>query len=623
MNPRSVSSSCVYGLWLLCIALTVSAAGAAPRVEFTRMIAHWSGYADPGYLSFIEDVKPDIAQVGFYGAHFWSLAGTSSYGGYPVNLPVRGHRECGEWFKNLNSELRRRNVKVIGHLNVKFLVGDPESAEGPRGFFKFYREQWDEKLLGPKPMADALDLLEKDKAGKPISNNSYSIGGMREYWACLNNPNWRQVLKAWVRCGIARGVDGFISNYLYRHDCHCEHCVSGFRQYLRERFTTRELRLKFAITNLATHSFEEIVAWHDPATSTPLRREMLCFSQIANKRAFDEVFEQFGRSMKRDLIVAQWNHLGEFSQISGDERCLLPAELWGRDEDYLWYSTGGSPATDIAAGVFGEGTLQARYIRGAFDDKPLTLGKYEGVRIRAAIAELAANGGAPMGFYTSFEDPEARREIVRYYGFLRRYESLYRANRSYSEVLLLFPRDRVHEGDLEAVGRFKEIGKRLLDDHVLFDVLPEDRATAVERTRYSAVIDPSDIRITASNLTRRIPSNASHFEAPAAVRVSASHPANENEMTLHFVNYNREVPADKKNPGSGIKYEKPIAAPATQANLKLGSTQRVAHVEFLTPEQEQPRNLEFEQVGKRLRVRVPEFLVYGVVRIQLSNSSRR
>ena len=82
--------------------------------------------------------------------------------------------------------------------------------------------------------------------------------------------------------------------------------------------------------------------------------------------------------------------------------------------------------TDLAAGVLGEGTLQARYIRGAFDDKPFTLGKYESVRIRVAIAELAANGGAPMGFYTAFKDPEARREIVRYYGFLRRHETLYR-----------------------------------------------------------------------------------------------------------------------------------------------------------------------------------------------------
>jgi hypothetical protein len=592
------------------------------RVEFTRLIAHWSGYSDPGYLSFVDEVKPEIAQVGFYGAHFWSLADTAFGNGYPAHLPVRGHRECGEWFARLNAELHRRGVKVVGHLNVKFLVGDPDSPEGPRGFFKFYRDQWDEKVLGPKPVADALDLLEKDKTGKPISNSAYSIGGMREYWACLNNPSWRQVLKAWVRCGIARGADGFISNYFYRHDCHCEHCVNGFRQYLRERFSAKELEQRFAIANLATHQFDEIVAWHDPAQSTPLRREMLRFSQMANKRAFDEVFVKYGRSLKPDLIVAQWNHLGDFSQISGDERCLLPGEWWGRDEDYLWYSTGDlANHTDLAAGVLGEGTLQARYIRGAFDDKPFTLGKYEGVRIRAAIAELAANGGAPMGFYTAFEDPEARREIMRYYSFLGRNDTLYRANRPLGEVLLLFPRSRVHEGDLAAVDRFKELGRHLLDAHVLFDVLPDDRAAASERRRYSAVIDPSDVRITVANVVKGLSPDRSRFDAPATVRVSASHPALGNEITLHFVNYNREEPADKKNRGSGIKDEKPVAAPSGQADFKLGRGMRVARVQFLAPEAEQARELEFEQVGTRLRFRVPEYLVYGVARIQSSKSN--
>ena len=581
------------------------------------MVAHWSDYADPGYLTFIEEAKPEVVQVGFYGAHFWSLADTPFGSGYPAHLPVRGHRECAEWFRRLNTGLHRRGAKVVGHINVKFLVGDPDSQEGPRGFFRFYRDQWDEKLLGPKPVADALDLLEKDKFGKPISNKTYSIGGMREYWACLNNPNWRQVLKAWVRCGIARGVDGFISNYFYRHDCHCEYCAAGFRQYLRERFTARELKHQFAITNLATYEFDEIVAWHDPAQSTPLRREMLRFSQIANKKAFDEVFVRFGRSLKPDLIVAQWNHLGDFSQINGDERCFLPGELWGRDEDYLWYSTGDAAnSTDVASGIFGEATLQARYIRGAFDDKPYTLGKYESVRIRVAIAELAASGGAPMGFYTDFKDPAARQEITRYYGFLRQHDSLYRANRSHAEVLLLFPRSRVHDGDVAAVSRFKEAGKRLLDGHVLFDVVPDDRARQAMKSRYEVVLDVSDTRLTGANVMSRLPSGLSRFDTPAAVRVSASRPSSANEFDVHFVNYNRTESADKKKGGKGIGDEKPIAAPASEADLKLPLGFKAHRVEFFTPEDERAQVMEFNQTGRRIRFRVPEFLVYGVVRIQ-------
>src|SRR5207244_7989504 len=103
---------------------------------------------------------------------------------------------------------------------------------------------------------------------------------------------------------------------------------------------------------------------------------------------------------------------------------MLAGNVWGRDADYLWYSTGSAAYfTDLAEGILGEGTLQARYIRGAFDSKPFTLGKYESTRIRVSIAELAANGGAPMGFYTRFKDDEARREIVRYYRFIEKNEA--------------------------------------------------------------------------------------------------------------------------------------------------------------------------------------------------------
>ena len=221
-----------------------------------------------------------------------------------------------------------------------------------------------------------------------------------------------------------------------------------------------------------------------------------------------------------------------------------------------------------------------------------------------------------MGFYAAFEDPEAREVFVRYYGFLRRYDSLYRANRPKSEVLLLFPRNQVHEGNLDAVKRFKELGKRLLDAHVLLDILPDDRAPKAARAHYAAVIDPSDLKVSTNNVMKRVPSGLSHFEAPTTVRVSVSRPAHKSELTLHLVNYNREEPADKKATVNGIKFEKPIGAPPCTADLKLDRGIRVAHVEFLTPEVDRPRNLQFEQDGRRLRVRIPEFLVYGVVRIQ-------
>jgi len=372
-----------------------------PRLEFTRMVAHWAKYDDPEYLAFIDEAEPELVQLGFYGGHFWSLAHTDAYKGYPAHLPVKGHAACGRWFEEKNAALRKRGVKVVGHFNVEFLVGDIDGENGPTGFFDFYRNHWDEKVLGPKPVKNPIDLLEIGPDGKPIGQKGYGIGGMHEYWACLRNPHWQTVMKALVKRGVERGVDGYIANYFYRHNCLCEHCQSGFRKYLTDRHTPAELKQKFKIDDLASHEFEEIVYWHNPEESTPMRREMLRWSQISNKQVFDDVFLKYGRSLKSNLITAQWNHLGKITPIRGDERSLMPAELWGKGEDYLWYSTGGAAYfTDLENRFLGDATLQARYIRGAFDDKPYTLGKYESTRIRAAIAELAANGGAPMGFYT-------------------------------------------------------------------------------------------------------------------------------------------------------------------------------------------------------------------------------
>ena len=591
-----------------------------PRFEFTRLMAHWAEYGDPDYLKFIEEARPAVAQVGFYGGHFWGLGHTPQYNGYPAHFPVRGLNELGAWFEGLNGKLHARGVKAVGHFNVAFLVGDPDGPAGPTGFFKFYRDLWDEKVLGPKPVADPLSLLEMNADGSPIKTRTYAIGGMNEYWACLRNPAWQAVLKTWVRHGVRRGLDGFMINYFYRHNCLCPHCQDAFRRHLVGRFTAEELRARFGIADLATHRFPEIVSWHPARGTTPLRLEMLRFSQISNKQVFDDVFVRFGRSLKPDLIVGQWNHLGDFSQVDGDERCLLPAELWGRDETYLWYSTGGAAYyTDLKNRFLGDATLQARYIRGAFDDRPFTLGKYEGTRIRAAVAELAANGGAPMGFYTRFTDPLARAEIVRYYQFLRRHDPVYRGNRPHSEVALLFPRRQVHQGKVAAVESFRKVGRALLDAHVLFDVWPDDQFPAERAAKYARVVTAADSPEAA---VAGLPGRRSRFEAPYTVRVSASRPAErDGEIDVHFVNYNRTElppgPDGRPNPGAGIKDERPVVVSGVVADMILppGTTPR--SVRFLTPERTEERTLETKVADGRVRFVLPEFLVYGVARIDL------
>ncbi|NND98544.1 MAG: hypothetical protein HKN47_14585, partial [Pirellulaceae bacterium] len=298
---------------------------------------------------------------------------------------------------------------------------------------------------------------------------------------------------------------------------------------------------------------------------------------------------------------------------------LLPAAQWGKDEDYLWYSTGSAANyTDLANGDFGDATLQARYIRGAFDDKPFTLGKYESTRIRSAIAELAANGGAPMGFYTRFTDPAARRTIVQYYQFLKRYDQVFRANRPHAEVLLMFPRRAVHQGDVTAVDTFRSIGKKLLDQHVLFDVMPDDLCDEQTRTRYAAVLSAET-----TELPPRVRSGLSRFAAPAAVRVSASRPATGNSLALHFVNYDRDEPPQRNgrpDPGGGIVAEKPIAVESIGVQFVLPAQIDVTGVDVVSPEQPDPQPIRFTVSKGLLEFELPRMLVYAIARIQFRDS---
>ncbi|MCH7729323.1 MAG: hypothetical protein IH991_23025, partial [Planctomycetes bacterium] len=82
--PKIVAILLSVGITNLLPAVRCAGENPTRRLEFTRMVAHWANYADPGYLSFIEDAQPELVQLGFYGAHFWSLAHTPQFRGYPA-----------------------------------------------------------------------------------------------------------------------------------------------------------------------------------------------------------------------------------------------------------------------------------------------------------------------------------------------------------------------------------------------------------------------------------------------------------------------------------------------------------------------------------------------------------
>src|SRR5207244_1751652 len=74
--------------------------------------------------------------------------------GYPAHFPVQGTKECGDFFARLTREIHARGVRVVGHFNMTFILGDPEKKAG---FFEWYDKGWDEAAFGPKPCANPTD----------------------------------------------------------------------------------------------------------------------------------------------------------------------------------------------------------------------------------------------------------------------------------------------------------------------------------------------------------------------------------------------------------------------------------------------------------------------------------
>jgi len=157
----------------------------------------------------------------------------------------------------------------------------------------------------------------------------------------------------------------------------------------------------------------------------------------------------------------------------------------------------------------------------------------------------------------------------------------------------------------------------LLDEHVLFEVEPDDLPKRSRELHPTLVIDLAKTVPSATTGWKRLPAARSRFVLPASVRVSASRPRAGGEFDLHLVNYNREEPAQKGGAGRGIVDEKPIAVSAFSADLAWPGSSRIRQVELVTPESPDPLRLTFTQDRSRVRFRAPGFLVYAVVRVQL------
>jgi len=470
---------------------------------------------------YLDTAKPELVQIGQYGAMFHGYADNEKSTGTPMQLPFSGERKVLDFQRDLNVKLHERGHQVVGHFRLIKVMGNWEERTG---FVDYYDNRWPEDLLGPKPHPDLAELLARDSKGTPIPLSRYGKG---QLGFCLSSPHARQMFKQMLKVAVDHGVDGVITTYNYRYDCVCPYCHDEFKTWLWQNQSADEIREKLGIEDLEAHQFESIPAKitgypidpEDPEATTELDWLAMRWGAEHFKQAWDEIFIDYGRSLKKDLIVARWDHL---SQVSlKEERNFVPLDQWGKGEDYFWYSGGASfvgKKLNLAEGMAGDAWLSSLYVRELGGGKPFVMGKYDAIRMEASMAEGFATGGLGMGRYMKFEDPHAFEKLVQYTNFRHKHRDLYDGGLPFADVALVLPRQSVWNRRPDALDEFRALGQALVERQVLLDVLVDERITPECLSKYPAVILPKTVSLSG----RQIEALRSHASSGRLVVIRGS-----------------------------------------------------------------------------------------------------
>ena len=625
----------------------------------TRSLAH------ERLFEYLETARPEIVQVGNYGAMFHGFADNPRATKSPMMLPVVGERPALNFQRELNERVHDLGLRTVGHFRLVKVMADWQEQSG---FVEYYNKRWPTDLLGSKPHPQLIELLQRNAEGQPIQVSRYDNAQLT---LCLSSPHARRMLKAMLKCAIDHGVDGVMTTYNYHFECACPYCQTAFKNWLRYRLSDEQIRDRLGIDKLEEHKFSAIPAripgYPKPDEASDLTWLATRWAAEHFKRMYDDIFVTYGRSLKKDLIVGQWNHLGHVG--IGEERAFLRSSLWGKNEDYFWYSGGASfvrKNLNLKEGKAGDAWLSCLYVRELANGKPFVMGKYDGIRLAASMAEGYATGGLGMGRYMRFEQPSGFKTLVRYTNFMHRHRRLYDNFKPYADVALVLPRQSIWNGRPEALDEFRNLGQALVERQVLIDVVADENLTAERLADYKVVLLPnvfalSDTQLKAlreytaqgghtfhrgdvGSLTQDgrtrtnsgIPKTesirgdtpkaaaeiiqhnlqqigATTITSPWTVRVTAY--ANPDRTVLHLVNYDRDETINKKLQSTEL--ERPNAVENVGVDFRLPKSRKVDSIRLYAPNSSKPLELTFDQTAPdRVKFNVPSILVYAVVEIR-------
>ena len=539
-------------------------------------------------LERIDALGPQIVQIPELGPLFYS-------GPYPP--PQEGHhyskeeiREHLEAWRGCIQQIHERGAKAVGVFSFCYHFGDLNRR---LGWFDFWDNLWDEELLGPQPDVDPTTLFQRSQNGQPIELNKEGMMPGKVYYGCPNNPAWRQTLKAMLKVAIDLGIDGFNVGFNFRNICRCPFCREELKQYFG-KYPPQTLREKFGIADLEDPAWLNFTADTskpgDLGAGYPFRVPQSALEWLGlearrcqhhwEKTRFDEIFLDYGRSLKPDLILCEWFH---FNFTAPNERSLLSRDLWAKGEDYIWYCHFRGP-TNLQEGHVADSTLGAKYCRAMGRGKPFLVNTYD-TRYRVGVADQVAGGGIAWGVHKPPVHEDDIQELSTYFRFLREQEPYYHPATSYADVALVYADQAMQLGDAPRLRTLQRLGRRLIDGHVPFDIVvdadlsPEIlkpyRLLILPNLKYLSTRQVETIRafvqcggsLIATDETACSDQDGTALPKCMLEEVYGTRVNGEislNEFGKGACLYIPEVPQDERNPGGGCKDDIP-PSPAADA----------------------------------------------------------
>ena len=469
---------------------------------FNRMSEYWVMPLQLDLAEHVRRAKLQVVQTGTFGPMFYGLADDAEIDRNWAGMPLLGIEENLALAAERIPQIQAAGAKVVAQMSLAWHYGDHEKG---KGLFGVWDRLWTDALLGQEPQVPLEDCLQRTLEGGlrswPIEGRPY-----RTYSGCVCNPHWLALLKPMVAKAIELGVDGFNAHHNFEQFCQCGYCRSYLGERLDEEFEAGELRQVLDPDGPppGTEYDKPLAVRADAPPELAQRFARLCQRALYRRRKefFDALFIDFAGTLKADLLLAQWYH--KYDLGVWDERCLLPASQWARDEAYIWYSQGGNKNySSLEQGYLADNGLPARYTYAMSGGKPMVLNKYDGLRLRLSIAEAGANHSAALGFHwwgderMAAEGSDYSGPIERYQGFLAAHEDLIHPASPWSQVGLVYPRRAELEQEQECLDALKSLGRFMEDGHVPFDILLDEQLLQ-KGADYPVLILPGIARLTSA-----------------------------------------------------------------------------------------------------------------------------